>query len=266
MGALENQSLPRSRFEVLVGDWGCFDDTNEVLSHFDGCGHLNLRAESISRDESEARAWNYLIEKARGGILLFLGDNLIAHPPLLVQHLMAHLEGESLICSAPMPHVHSHVFPIQSFPVPDLRPSPLVSSGQAQWMEYLAPLVCSLDPIIEIQPTSWLDFDLSHASVRRETWVKVGPFRGEIPKEDFGSWGLLSRDFSVRAYKQGVNSRPLPSPAAWQGLKPNFVVDVSLAHRHLQRFFSHHTELDRPTLEPQLHERFLPSALPAWSV
>jgi len=262
LAALEKQLLPVSRFEVLVFDQGSLDDTAEVLARYAQRGRLNLRIESDSAVESEALACNRLIERARGGILVFASDALITHPPLLVQHLMAHLEGEALLCGAPIPSVHSHVFSPQSLPVPELCPCPIVSAEEEGWMESLLPLVCSVEGVPE-QPASWLDFDLSHCSVRRESYQKIGPFRGDTPKEDFGNWGLPSRDFALRAREMNIQARWLMSPSAWQMLKPTRIIEQSQASCHSHRFFAHHPNLDREALERQLNGRLL-SPTPHW--
>lgn len=264
LGALENQLLPASRFEVLVFDNGSLDDTNSILARFSKRGRLNLRVESAPVAQAPAQAWNRLIERARGEVLLFGSDTLIAHPPLLVQHLMAHLEGESSLCGAPVPRVHSHLFPIELMPVSNTQPSPIVSSDEANWMEFLAPFVCSVEEATP-EPASWLDFDLSHASVRRATFEKVGGFSGETFREEFGAWGLLSRDFALRAQECGVGTRWLPTPAAWGSLKPSLILDAEEAQLQLHRFFAQHPVLESPELRQQISGRFFPSALPAWS-
>jgi len=264
LAALEKQSLPVSRFEVLVFDQGSLDDTAEVLARYAQRGRLNLRIESDSAVESEALAWNRLIERARGGILVFASDALITHPPLLVQHLMAHLEGEALLCGAPIPIVHAHLFSPQSLPVPELRPCPIVSAEENNWMEFLLPLVCSAEAVPE-QHASWLDFDTSHCSMRRESYQKIGPFHGDTPKEDFGNWGLPSRDFALRAREMNIHARWLMSPSAWQMIKPTRTLEQSQANRHWRRFFAHHPGLDRGASERQLNGRLLSSPMPQWA-
>jgi len=262
LAALEKQLLPASRFEVLVFDQGSLDDTSEVLARYAQRGRLNLRVESDSAVESESLAWNRLSAKARGGITVFASDALIAHPPLLVQHLMAHLEGETLLCGAPIPNVHAHLFSPQSLPVPELRPCPIVSAEEENWMESLLPLVCSVEGMPE-QPASWLDFDTSHCSMRRESYGKIGPFRGDTPKEDFGNWGLPSRDFALRAQEMNIQARWLMSPSAWRMSKPTQSIEHSQASCHSRRFFAHHPGLDREASEGQLNGRLL-SPTPHW--
>jgi len=264
LAALENQLLPASRFEVLVFDQGSLDDTAEVLARYTQRKRLNLHVDSDAEVESESLAWNRLSAKARGGITMFASDTLIAHPPLLVQHLMAHLEGETLLCGAPIPRVHSHVFSPQALPVPELRPCPVVSTEEENWMESLLPLVCSVEGVPE-QPASWLDFDTSHCSMRRESYQKTGLFRGDTPQEDFGNWGLPSRDFALRAQEMNIQSRWLMSPVAWQMLKPNRTLEQSQANCHSHRFFAHHPGLDRETWEKQLNRRLLSSPMAQWA-
>ena len=262
LASLEDQLFPSHQFEVLVMDNASLDDTRGVLEKFAARKNLNLKFEANPEAKYPAACWNKLGEAAQGGILLFLQDNILAQPDLLVQHLMGHLEGEALLSGGESPIVHSHMFPLQRAPVPESRPAPVTTSDESNWREILMPFIGQV-PQGE-DTTSWLEFDASHSSVPRKVWKQLGGFRGESALEDFGEWGLSSRDFAFRAHQLGWETRSLKAPCAWRGLKPNLLIADQIAEQQMQRFLSYHSDLDKSALETRLREKLLQTVKPAW--
>ena len=88
LGALEQQTLPADRFEIVAIDDGSTDETPAILAAWQG--RLPLR---IFRPNHAglAAAKNLGIFAAVGPILVFLDDDDIAQPGLLEAHLGAHL-------------------------------------------------------------------------------------------------------------------------------------------------------------------------------
>ena len=85
--ALEKQTAPSDSFEVVVADDGSTDDTRRILEE----GKYKLRLKSLflpHRGPNAAR--NSAATEARGDILLFLGDDMIADSEVIAIHLKNH--------------------------------------------------------------------------------------------------------------------------------------------------------------------------------
>jgi glycosyltransferase involved in cell wall biosynthesis len=87
--ALEAQTVPRERFEVVVVDDGSPDDTTARLARLERETPLRFRwMTQENRGVSATR--NRGAHEARGRILLFLQDDIVGRPDLLERHLAIH--------------------------------------------------------------------------------------------------------------------------------------------------------------------------------
>ena len=86
--AFVNQ-VTKMSYEVLIIDDGSTDNTDEVIKKWEKNTHFILR---YFRQENRgpASARNIGIKQARGDILLFVGDDIIATPNLIEQHMLFH--------------------------------------------------------------------------------------------------------------------------------------------------------------------------------
>jgi glycosyltransferase involved in cell wall biosynthesis len=163
LAALEAQTLPASAFEVFVVDdspdgSGALAPPGRLVVHLHRSGG---RGAAVARNEG-ARL-------ARGELLLFLDDDLIAAPDLLERHVASHADGPA-----------DAVVIGYSPPCPP-RPG-LAALGAALWwedrfrsMERAAALsfTDALSGNVSIRRSAFIDgrgFDPSFEGVRREDW------------------------------------------------------------------------------------------------
>ncbi len=87
LGALLSQQAPSARIEVIVVDDGSTDDTARCMERFVQQGDVSYYRQV---NAGPARARNVGIRAARGDLLLFLGDDIIASEKLVEEHVQAH--------------------------------------------------------------------------------------------------------------------------------------------------------------------------------
>lgn len=87
--ALFAQDFPASQLEVVVVDDGSGDDTPRVVSALERTAPFPVRFEA-QMNQGPGSARNRGIHLATGGFFLFLGDDVLADPELVREHLSAH--------------------------------------------------------------------------------------------------------------------------------------------------------------------------------
>lgn len=85
LSSIESQTFPKDEFEVIVVDDGSVDSTKAVVEEFFWKGSIDIKY-FFQEHIGHGRAKNFGIEKARGEILLFCGDDTIFDKNLLERH------------------------------------------------------------------------------------------------------------------------------------------------------------------------------------
>jgi glycosyltransferase involved in cell wall biosynthesis len=154
--ALESQTVEPSRFEVVVVSDGSTDGTEEFLRTADT--RLRLTP-SFQANAGPAAARNRGVDLATGDLVLFVDDDVLAHPDLIAEHLSSHQQAhEPVVVVGPMLTPSDH------------RIDPFVRWEQAMlYKQYEAMARGDFEP-------TFRQFYTGNASLRRDLLVAAGPF------------------------------------------------------------------------------------------
>lgn len=94
--SLLNQEYPKDKYEILIIDDGSLDDTEAYVNKIQDSFTLPLLRYFRQQHRGANAARNCGIKEARGEILLFLGDDQIASPVLLKEHMAYHKRYEGV--------------------------------------------------------------------------------------------------------------------------------------------------------------------------
>lgn len=99
--ALCRQTLPRDRFEVLVVDDGSPQPLDDLAAGFSP----RLPVRFLRKPNSGlASTRNFGAAQARGDVLLFLDDDIVACPEFLAEHLRVHEAEDRVVALGALPH------------------------------------------------------------------------------------------------------------------------------------------------------------------
>ena len=100
LGALADQTLPRDSFEVIVVSDGSTDGTDEYLRG----GQTPVDVVAVTQPNSgPGPARNAGVERARGDLVVFVDDDVVAEPDLVEQHVRSHEHDDGrLVVIGPM--------------------------------------------------------------------------------------------------------------------------------------------------------------------
>jgi glycosyltransferase involved in cell wall biosynthesis len=100
LAALGTQTFSSDDFEVVVVSDGCTDGTDDYLAHATPSFELAVVKQP---NQGPAAARNHGVARARGSIVLFIDDDVVATPHLIEEHVRIHaLEQGDAVVIGPM--------------------------------------------------------------------------------------------------------------------------------------------------------------------
>ena len=152
--ALSQQTLDKNLFEVVVVSDGSTDGTDEYLAGLTPFTVVHARQDNAG----PGAARNHGVQLARGRLVLFIDDDIVATPTLVEQHLRAHGESTSSVVIGPMSNA------------PGFKYSPWVAWEQAKLYKQYRAMHDG------VYTASFRQFYTGNASLPRELFLRAGGF------------------------------------------------------------------------------------------
>ncbi|WP_448571720.1 glycosyltransferase [Trichothermofontia sp.] len=189
--ALEKQIFD-DNFEVIVVVDGSTDASGDALRQL----RLGFPLKVIEQpNQGRATALNNGAAAAEGELLLFLDDDMEAHPHLLQEHDRTHQQGADMVIG----HIPLH---------PD-SPKNFLSKSVKTWADERAELLS--------QPNTQLtlhDLITGQASLAKHIFQHLGGFNANFNRNGF--FGNEDLDFCYRLQQQGYKAVFNPQAISWQ--------------------------------------------------
>lgn len=186
LGALFDQTCPKEYFEVIVVDDGSTDGTGEMIQSLQPPMDLVFIRQA---KEGLAAGRNKGILKAKGEIVLFIDDDVLADPALLAEHLRFH----------------------------ELYPKSVVKG----WVNHVPVLAKPEKPRWTWRDYSRAFFWTSNVSVQKKYLLEAGLF-----DESFKEYGWEDLELGLRLQALGLRSKINPKAIGYHYKKSMTVEDV----------------------------------------
>jgi peptidoglycan/xylan/chitin deacetylase (PgdA/CDA1 family)/GT2 family glycosyltransferase len=179
-------------FEVIVVVDGSEDGSAAALRDMDVSFPLSVLEQP---NQGAATARNRGAAAARGDILLFLDDDMEAHPRLLAEHDRSHREGADVV--------------LGHLPLHPRSPSNILSTGVKSWADNRVRRLSSPGASLTLH-----DLLTGQLSLSRKTFYCVGGFDTDFTQR--GSFGNEDVDFGYRLLLEGYKVIFNPNAISWQ--------------------------------------------------
>jgi GT2 family glycosyltransferase len=146
-------------------------------------------------NQGAAAARNAGARRARGQLLLFIDDDMVADPELLV----VHVRRQALEPGVILGHI----------PVHPSSPRTLISDALSRWVDQRRERLSR--PGVRPDPGDWLS---GQFSIPRSDFERLGGFDAALNRQ--GRFGGEDTDFFHRAHLAGVGFRFAPDAVSWQ--------------------------------------------------
>lgn len=188
LAALERQSLPTDRWEVLVAPGARADGAGNLVRDFATRGRLDVRLVAASdSDAGRPALLNAVVRSARGRVLIFLDADRLAAPDLVACHLAHHVRGEAVVAGPGNARVLTHLFPPEEPALAEYPPLPMFArddvASDAAWLGLVLPAGPDDGALFRWAqrtgrslPGAWRLFSSANGSVSRAAFNSVGGF------------------------------------------------------------------------------------------
>ncbi|MFN8609901.1 MAG: glycosyltransferase [Vulcanimicrobiota bacterium] len=140
--SLCDQTIGSDRFEVVLVDDGSEDDTAEMVRRVRP--QINYELAYLWQPHGAlATARNTGIRASRGQVMLYIDDDVLAHPRLLEEHMRVHRQFDRCVCNGWVNHVTEAVRPDQpKFTAADISTSFFWTSNVSVKLAHLKEAGC----------------------------------------------------------------------------------------------------------------------------
>ncbi len=165
--SLCDQTIGPDRFEVALVDDGSTDNTRAMVEKLNVPYQLNY----IYQDHAGlATARNTGILNSSGDLILYIDDDVLAHPELLLEHYKTHQTADRIVCNG--------------------------------WVNHVTEAVRPENPEFTMADISTSFFWTSNVSVKRKHLLEAGCF-----DEDFTEYGWEDQEVGLRLMAIGLTKK-----------------------------------------------------------
>ncbi len=207
--SLCQQTLPASRYQVIVADDGSTDDTEQLVASY----QHRLNIQYVYQEDQGFRvskARNLGAALAQFELLLFFDAGMVASPHLLEQHYLRHLYQPNLALigmsygvnefTQEQPELMAEL--VNKFSLPELF---LQLPRYPQLVDCRFDFFKSRQFSLSAQQNPWVIYWTGQVSCRTQVFRQLAGF-----DEWFNSWGGEDVEFGIRLFKQGCTFGLLP--------------------------------------------------------